>query len=131
LAANGHANIVARKAPAEIEVAIREGISHCKPMCVGREPRRIHVHLIGDQLVVRLEGPLTPAEQLLVKSMSAARGKALLKQIRSQFIETARPHLETLVLEITGSKPLSLQYDITTVSGEVVLLFTLASAMVC
>lgn len=43
-------------------------------------------------------------------------------------IETARPVLEALVQEITDVKVLSLHHDISTVTGEEVVLFTLAES---
>ena len=54
----------------------------------------IHTHLIGDLLVVRLQGVLTAAEQQLVKTLPADKGRGLLKQVRTQLMETARPALE-------------------------------------
>jgi len=82
--------------------------------------------LIDDLLVVRLRGVLTAAEQHLVKSLSAEKGRDLLKQVRTHLIETARPLMEAMVQEVTGVKVVSLHHDISTVTGEEVLLFTLA-----
>ena len=92
---------------------------------MGRGPD-IHAHLLGDLLVVRLQGVLTAAEQHLVKSLSAEKGQDLLKQVRTHLIETARPIMESLVHEITGIKVLSMHHDISTLTGEEVVLFTLA-----
>ena len=110
----------------EIEAAICEGISRFEQEYMGRGPKDIHAHLIGDLLVVRLQGVLTAAEQQLVKSLPAEKGRDLLKQVRTQLIETARPVLEAMVQEVTGVKVLSLHHDISTVTGEEVVLFTLA-----
>ena len=41
-------------------------------------------------------------------------------------IQTARPVLEATVHKVTGIKVLSMHHDISTVSGEKVVLFTLA-----
>ena len=95
---------------------------------MGRGPKDIHAHLIGDLLVVRLQGVLTAAEQQLVKSLPTEKGLGLLKEVRTQLIETARPVLEALVQETTGAKPVSLHHDISTVTGEEVVLFTLAGS---
>ncbi len=38
---------------------------------MGRGPKDIHAHLIGDLFVVRLQGVLTAAEEQLVKSLPA------------------------------------------------------------
>jgi uncharacterized protein YbcI len=78
--------------------------------------------------VVRLQGVLTAAEQHLVKSLSAEKGRDLLKQVRTHLIEAARPVMEAMVQEITGVKVLTLHHDISTSTGEEVVLFTLAES---
>ncbi len=98
---------------------------------MGRGPKSIHAYLLGDLLVVRLQGVLTAAEQQLVKSLpreKGEKGRDLIKQVRTHLIETARPLLETMVEEVTGVKVLSLHHDISTVAGEEVVLFTLANS---
>lgn len=116
------------KSQGEIEAAICEGMSRFEQEFMGRGPKDIRAHLIGDLLVVRLQGVLTAAEQHLVTTLSPEKGRDLLKQVRTQLIETARPVLEALVVEVTGTKALSLHHDISTVSGEEVVLFTLTNA---
>ena len=110
----------------EIESAICEGMAHFEQEYMGRGPKNIHTHLVGDLLVVRLHGVLTAAEKQLVKSLSSEKGRDLLKQVRTQLIETARPILEAMVQEVTGVKVLSVHHDISTATGEEVVLFTLA-----
>ena len=95
---------------------------------MGRGPKDIHACLIGELLVVRLKGVLTIAEQQLVASLPAEKGRDLLKQVRIHLIETARPVMETMVEEVTGSKVVSLHHDISTSTGEEVVLFTLAKS---
>ena len=92
---------------------------------MGRGPKGIHAHLLGDLLVVRLQGVLTAAEQHLVRSLND-KGRDLLKQVRSHLIETARPVLEGMIHEVTGVKVVTLHHDISTITGEEVVLFTLA-----
>ena len=104
------------KSQGEIEAAICEGISRFEQEYMGRGPKDIHTHLLGDLLVVRLQGVLTTAEQQLVKSLPPEKGRDLLKQVRTHLIETARPLLEAMIQEITGSKVLSLHHDISTSS---------------
>jgi len=111
----------------EIEAAICEGISRFEQEYMGRGPKDIHTHLIGDLLAVRLRGVLTAAEQQLVKTLQAEKGRELLKQVRTQLMETARPALEAMVQDITGVKVVSLHHDISTVTGEEIVLFTLAT----
>ena len=112
----------------EIEAAICQGISRFQQDHMGRGPKDIHAHLISDLLVVRLKGVLTAAEQQLVKSLPTDKGRDLLKQVRTQLVETARPLMESMVEEVTGVKVLSLHHDISTVTGEEILVFTLVQA---
>jgi uncharacterized protein YbcI len=114
------------KTQGEIESAICEGASRFEQDYMGRGPKDIRAHLIGDLLVVRLKGVLTAAEQHLVKSLPAEKGRDLLKQVRTHLIETARPFMEAMVQQVTGIKVVTLHHDISTVTGEEVLLFTLA-----
>ena len=115
------------KTQGEIEAAVCDAINRFEQDYMGRGPKDIHAHLLGDLLVVRLRGVLTSAEQHLVVTLPVDKGRDLLKQVRSQLIETAFPTLSALVQEITGEKVVSLHHDISTVTGEEVMLFTLAT----
>ena len=116
------------KTQGEIEAAVCKGVSHFEQEYMGRGPKDIRAHLIGDLLVVRLKGVLTAAEQHLVTTLPAEKGRDLLKQVRTQLIETARPALETVIHDITGVKPRSLHHDISTQTGEEIVIFTLQEA---
>ena len=111
----------------EIEAAICEGVTRFEQEYMGRGPKDIHAHLLGDLLVVRLQGVLTAAEQQLVKVLPAEKGRGLLKQVRTHLIETARLVMEAMVEEVTGVKVVSLHHDISTITGEEVVLFSLAA----
>ena len=115
------------KTQGEIEAAICEGISRFEQEYMGRGPKDIHAHLIGELVVVRLRGVLTAAEQQLVKTLPTEKGRDLLKQVRTHLIETARPLMESLIQDITGVKVLSLHHDISTATGEEVVIFTLTA----
>ena len=116
------------KTQGEIEAAICDGINHFEQEYMGRGPKDIHAFLIGDLLVVRLTGVLTSAEQQLVKTLPSEKGRDLLKQVRIQLIETARPVMEVLVREVAGVSVVSLHHDISTVTGEEIVVFTLADS---
>src|SRR4051812_14418720 len=110
----------------EIEAGISQGMTKFEQDYMGRGPKHVHAHLIGDLLLVRLKGVLTAAEQHLVASLPAEKGRDLLKQVRTHLLETARPMMEAMVQQVTGAKVLSMHHDISTVTGEEVVLFTLA-----
>ena len=116
------------KTQGEIEAAICKGMTSFEQEYMGRGPKNLQAHLIDDLLVVRLLGVLTVAEQQLVKTLAPEKGRDLLKQVRTHLIETARPTLEVMVQEVTGVKVLSLHHDISTNTGEEIVLFTLAES---
>ena len=116
------------KTQGEIESAISEGMSRFEQEYMGRGPKDVQAHLISDLVVVRLKGVLTAAEQHLVKTLPAEKGRDLLKEVRSHLIEIARPTMEAMVKGITGVEVISLHHDISTLTGEEVVLFTLAES---
>src|SRR2546430_10084380 len=95
------------KTQGKIEAAICEGTSRFEQDYMGRGPKDIRAHLLGDLLVVRLQGVLTAAEQQLVKSLPAEKGRDLLKQVRTHLIETARPVMEAMIEKVAGAKATS------------------------
>jgi uncharacterized protein YbcI len=113
------------KTQGEIEAAVCSGIARFEQDYMGRGPKDIHAYLIADLLIVRLQGVLTVAEQQLVATLASDKGRDLLKQVRIHLVETARPVMESLIQEITGVSVVSLHHDISTVTGEEVVLFTL------
>jgi uncharacterized protein YbcI len=117
---------VVMRTQGEIEAAICDGISRFEQEYMGRGPKDIHAYLIRDIVFVRLKGVLTAAEQHLVKSQPPEKGRDLLKQVRTHLLETARPLLEVVVQEVTGVRVMSMHHDISTITGEEVVLFTLA-----
>jgi len=116
------------KTQGEIESAISEGMSRFEQEYMGRGPKDVRAYLIDDLIVIRLMGVLTAAEQHLVQTLAAEKGRDLLKQVRSHLIETARPFMEAMVQEIAGVKVLSLHHYISTVTGEEVMLFSLTES---
>jgi len=116
------------KTQGEIESAISEGMGRFELEYMGRGPKDVRAHLLDDLIVVRLKGVLTAAEQHLVRTLPTERGRDLLKEVRSHLIEIARPTMEAMVEGITGVKVVSLHHDISTLTGEEMVLFTLAES---
>lgn len=116
------------KTQGEIEAAICDGIRRFEQEFMGRGPKDVHAYVINDLVVIRLQGVLTAAEQHLVQTLPTEKGRDLLKQVRSQLIETARGMLELMIQEITDTKVVSLHHDISTTTGEEIVVFTLAES---
>ncbi len=152
------------KSQGEIEAAVCDGISRFQQDFIGRGPRDIHSHLVGDLIVVRLQGVLTPAERQLMaprgEPAGAAsaeaghapvgangnghsngngnshvgdngNGRALLKQIRAHMVSAGRPRLAEIVEMAVGVKLVSVHHDISTITGEELLVFSLAETPAC
>jgi uncharacterized protein YbcI len=138
------------KSQGEIEAAVCDGIARFHQEFIGRGPKDIHSHLLGSLLVVRLQGALTAAERQLLAwrpeslqpdgngrgetgpaANDHGNGRALLKQVRSHMIASGRPRLETIVEGAVGVKLVSVHHDISTVTGEEVIVITLAATPTC
>ncbi|MBI3863874.1 MAG: DUF2294 domain-containing protein [Planctomycetia bacterium] len=113
------------KTHGEMEAAVCEGIRRFEQDYMGRGPKDIHAYLLGDLLVIRLTGVLTAAEQHLAQSLPVEKGRDLIKQVRTHLVETARPILNAMIEEATGVKVRSLHHDLSTVTGEKIIVVTL------
>jgi len=106
----------------QIEAQISEAIIRFEKDYMGRGPKETKTYIIDDMIFVRLKGVLTPAEEHLAKS---GDGADLIKKTRVNLLEGAWPLLGKLVYEITGCKMQSLHSDISTKTGERVIIFAL------
>jgi uncharacterized protein YbcI len=107
----------------QIEAKISEAIIKFEKEYMGRGPMETKSYIIKDMILVRLKGVLTPAEEQLAKTVD---GADLVKRTRVQLLEGARTLLESIILDITGYRVQSLHTDISTKTGERVIIFTLS-----
>jgi uncharacterized protein YbcI len=114
----------AMKTKGQLEAEISEAIIRFEKEYMGRGPDETKSYIIDDMVLVRLRRVLTPAEKQLANSEDAT-GRALIKQVRSELLEKSRPFLEQFIQEITGQRVVSLHTDISTATGERVIIFTL------
>jgi uncharacterized protein YbcI len=119
------------KSKGELEAEVSQAVIRFKKEYMGRGPLNVRTHLIDDMALVRLQGVLTPAEQHLAKVEEQHRGRDLIKQVRLELIEHGRALLETAVREILGVDVVSLHTDVSTRTGESIILFTLAARPAC
>jgi uncharacterized protein YbcI len=109
------------KTKGQVEAEISQAFVKFEREYMGRGPANAKTHLIRDMVIVRLKGILTPAEHQLVK----AEGVELLKQVRTKLLETGRRQLEKAVQEITGTSVISMHSDLSTKTGERIIVFVL------
>jgi uncharacterized protein YbcI len=138
------------KSQGEIEAAVCEGVSRFQQEWIGRGPKDIHCHLLGSLVVVRLQGVLTPAERQILDPPEqgtgngnghaapaspplheGGNGRALVKQVRNHVVTNGRSHLSRLIEEAVGVRLVSVHHDISTLTGEEMLVFSLSEPPPC
>ncbi len=112
-----------------MEAEISEAIVKFEREYMGRGPEETRTYLLDDIIIVRLHGVLTPAERQLARSDTEGHGRSLIKQVRMELLEKARPLLETIIRDITGQSVKSFHTDISTVTGERIIVLSLAGAV--
>ncbi len=114
----------------QIEADISEALIKFEKEYMGRGPEETKTYIIDDIILIRLKRVLTPAEQQLAGTSDETTGRTLIKRVRTELLEKARPLLEQIIIELTGKRVKSLHTDISTVTGERVIILTLESPVV-
>ena len=114
-----------KKTRRQIEAEISDAITRFEKEHMGRGPLETRTYIIEDMVVIRQKGALTKAEHSLVKSERKSRARELIKQVRIELIENGRPLLEDMIKQIIRRKIKSLHTDVSTVTGEKVIVITL------
>lgn len=111
----------------QLESEICEAIIKFEKEYMGRGPLEARAYVLDDMVLVRLKQVLTQAELKLAETTDRRDGRELIKRVRITLLEQGRPLLERAVEEILGVKIRSLHTDISTITGERVILFSLES----
>jgi len=89
---------------------------------MGRGPVDVRTHIIQDMMLIRLTGVLTPAERHLAKD---EEGIQLIKQVRAKLLENSTDILTAVIKGIAGCAVTSFHTDISTKTGERIIIITL------
>jgi uncharacterized protein YbcI len=116
------------KTKGQVEAEVSEAIIKFEKEYMGRGPDETKTYIIGDMVLVRLRGVLTPAEKQLAKTDDNLKGRALIKQVRIELLEKARVLLESIILDVLNKKMVTMHTDISTITGERIIIFILESA---
>jgi len=119
---------ITKKTKGQIEAEISEAVIKFEKEYMGRGPLETKTYIIDDLVLVRLRGVLTQAEYQLAKVSGFPTGRGQIKQMRITLLEEGRPLLEAVVESITGKEVKSLHTDISTITGERIVVFTLDAA---
>ena len=112
----------------EIEAMISQEVIRFEKEYMGRGPLETRTFILEDLILVRLKNVLTPAEHKLAES-EENQGRELIKQARQRLLEHGRPILEKMILDIVGLTVKSLHTDISTRTGERIIVFTLVEKL--
>jgi len=115
----------------EREAEISQAFIRFEKEVMGRGPLEAKSYILDDMVVVRLKGVLTPSEMKLAASPDRKRGRYLLKQVRQELIDQGRPAMEQIIQNILGVETRSLHTDISTKTGERIIVLTLACKPEC
>jgi uncharacterized protein YbcI len=108
-----------------LEAEICQAIIRFEKEFMGRGPLGAKSLIVDDLVVVRLKGVLTQSELKLAESTDRQRGRYLVKQVRQELMDSGRPLLEAVIRDILGVAVRSLHTDISTKTGERIIVFTL------
>jgi len=114
--------MIESKTKGQIEAEVSEAMVKFEKEHMGRGPDESKTYIIDDMILVRLKGVLTPAERKLATNQE---GIQLIKQMRARLLENSRKLLTDLVNEITGVEVMSMHTDISTKTGERIIVFNL------
>jgi len=105
----------------QLEAKLSEIISKFEIEYMGRGPKAIRTYIIGDMIVVRLTGFLSPSEQKLTDT---PQGIELFKKVRTSLFEGGRGYLETVLQDELAVAIVSTHSDISTKTGEKIIVIT-------
>jgi uncharacterized protein YbcI len=113
------------KSKGQLEAEISQAIVKFEREYMGRGPEDVRTYLLDDIVIVRLNNVLTPAERQLAAGGLESHGRELIKRVRMELLEKARPLLDAIIHDITGRRTKSLHTDISTQTGERIIVFSL------
>ncbi len=111
-----------RKTKGMVEAEISNIIVRFEKEYMGRGPTEVKTYIVEDMIIVRLRGILTRGEMLLLQSED---GVDLLKKLKANLLESVSSILYKAIEGVTGMEVVSLHTDISTDTGERLIVFTM------
>lgn len=106
----------------ELEDKISRSLTQWEKEYLGRGSVTVKTDILRNMIIVLMKGILTPAEQTVSESPEGALN---IKRIRADLVESGRDNLGKLIKELTGANVSSFHTDISTRTGERVMMFIL------
>ena len=105
-----------------IESEISKAITKWEKDFLGRGSLSVKTNILQDMIIVNLQGILTPAEYTVCETKT---GMLTIKRTRSELVESGIEDLYEIILNITGEKVKSFHTDLSSRTGERVMVFKL------
>ncbi|WP_026679400.1 DUF2294 domain-containing protein [Fictibacillus gelatini] len=105
-----------------IEAEISKAITQWEKDFLGRGSVSVKTDILRDMVIVVLRGILTPAEYAVCETKE---GILSVKRLRSDLVESGEETLKQIILTFTGEHVKSFYTDISTRTGERVMVFKL------
>lgn len=104
------------------ESEISKSITQWEKDYLGRGSVSAKTDILRDMIIVNLNGILTPAEHTVCETKE---GMLTIKKTRSELVESGIEELKDIILTITGEKVKSFHSDISSRTGERLMVFKL------
>ncbi|VED33642.1 Uncharacterized conserved protein [Staphylococcus warneri] len=111
-----------KKSKGVYEAEISKAITQWEKDFLGRGSLSVKTDILRDMVIINLQGILTPAEYRVCETNE---GLLNIKRTRSELVESGQDDLNDLIFEIIGVKVSSFHSDLSTVTGERVIVFKL------
>ena len=108
----------------QIEAEISKALTQWEKDFLGRGSVTVKTDILRDMAIVVLKGILTPAE---IKLAETPDGLQSVKKVRCDLVESGRERLDEIIKNFTGLDVVSFHTDISTRTGERVMVFKLSS----
>ena len=107
----------------ELEDKISKALTQWEKEYLGRGSVSVKTDIVRNMVIVLLKGVLTPAERNLAQT---TEGMLSIKKIRADLVESGSDQLKELIANLTGSNVNSFYTDVSTRTGERVMVFILS-----
>lgn len=110
-----------KRSKGQLEAQISNELSKFEKEYMGRGPKEIKTKIIQNHILIVIDGFLSQSEQKLAEN---EQGKKLVKDLRLALFDSSREQLSELLQEIVGVRIISIHSDVSTKTGEKVVVLT-------
>lgn len=112
------------KSKGTIEAEISKALTQWEKSYLGRGSVSVKSDILRDMIIVVLQGILTPAEYTLCQDKE---GLLSVKEVRNSLVESGLEDLKEIILSITGQEVVNFHTDISTQTGERIMVFKITN----